>query len=106
MYAPATRARRRSGISAVLMEPPTMSRIITPKPERNSAAKSRASTSQNGPWASGTSTSGAGKSPAVEHKGGPAPHRGVEAPGRDGADQPPDRRGTEDDPQHRRPDAQ
>jgi hypothetical protein len=75
MYAPATRARSRSGISAVLIEPPTMSRIITPKPERNSAAKSIGSTTHCDPCASGTSSSGAGKRKQLITNAGPTPSR-------------------------------
>ena len=52
-----------------------MSSIITPKPDRNSAANSRPSTSGPGPRASGTSASGAGNMTAPATYAHPIPIR-------------------------------
>ena len=66
-------------MSAALIDPAVMSRIITPIPEKNSARNSSAITSACEPPASGTRISGAGKSTDPTMKLGPIADAGGEA---------------------------
>ena len=73
MNAPETRERTRGGISAPWSTPARMSSHISPTPEMNSAAKRKAITSQCGPRAAGTRSSGAGKRKQPIRNAGPTP---------------------------------
>ena len=85
MYAPDTRERSRCGTSAAKIDAALMSRIITPSPAPNSARKSIARISQYGPPASGTSTSGTGKTMQPRMYVGPIP---IRRPSRDVTTEP------------------
>ena len=98
MYAPATRARSRWGITAALIALMLMSSTITPNPEPNSARKRQPTTSQRGPPASRDEHERHGKEQAAEHEGRPDAHPAADAAGEDGADQAADRAGAEDIP--------
>src|SRR5437773_2547227 len=64
-----------------------MSSTITPKPDRNSAAKRNATIVQSEPPASGTSTSGAGNTRAPATNAGPTPIRRVDRAERERRDE-------------------
>src|SRR2546430_15933706 len=100
MYAPDTRERSRPGTSAEMIEPPVMSRSMTPKPERNSDRKRQPSTTQRGPPASGTSTSGAGQITQPAMNAGPTPIHLVIRPVTTEPSTPPDRCDAEHETEH------
>src|SRR5919197_4168195 len=106
MKAPETRERSAGGTVPALMVAAMMSSSMSPRPERNSATKRKPSTSQCGPPAAGTSTSGAGKEEAAgdERRADADPAR--DARGDERAAERADRGEAEHDPDRGRPHVQ
>ena len=96
LNAPWERERILSGVSAYMIEPPLMSRIMTPIPERNSAAKSIPMMTERGPSASGMSTRGAGKRTQPSRNALPTPITASQTRGERCAQEAADRAGAQD----------